>query len=89
MHTLRGDTWDDLLKDLRAQVRKGGEDLSLTPTQAKLLLDELLRLVQSNDRLRRQNRRVRKRLQAATGEAGGEDAGDDADGADPASDDNV
>lgn len=90
MNPLRGDTLDALLKDLRAQVKKGGDGVSLTMAQAKVLLDELLRLVQSNDRLRRQNRRVRKRLQAATGEPIPDDAADDgADGAAADQDDTV
>ena len=90
MNPLRGDTLDALLKDLRAQVKKGGDGVSLTMAQAKVLLDELLRLVQSNDRLRRQNRRVRKRLHAATGESINDDAADDgADGAAADQDDTV
>jgi regulator of replication initiation timing len=90
MNPLRGDTLDALLKDLRAQVKKGGEGVALTTAQAKVLLDELLRLVQSNDRLRRQNRRVRKRLQAATGEEATDDAADDgAEGAESDQDDTV
>ncbi len=67
MNPLSGGNLEALIKDLRAQIKKG-EVVSLTHAQSKILLEELLRQQQSSDRLRRQNRRVRKRLQAATGE---------------------
>lgn len=69
-----------LLRTLRAQLRSGPPgDVALPGQQLRLLLDELGRLQQSADRLRRQNRRLRLRLQRATGEVGEDsDGGDDA-----------
>lgn len=54
-----------LRRQLRAQLRDGAESVAVTRKEAELLLDELGRLQQSNDRMRRQNRRLRKRLIAA------------------------
>jgi HAMP domain-containing protein len=73
----------NLQKELRARLRRGGEAVALTATQCKLLLDELGRLAQSNERLRRQNRRVRRRLHGDDADAppdppGSADAGADA-----------
>ncbi|MEO6593788.1 MAG: hypothetical protein ABIP94_03450 [Planctomycetota bacterium] len=51
-------------KALRNKVRAGGE-VTVGAADVGLLLDELRRLQQSNDRLRRQNRRVRLKLQRA------------------------
>jgi hypothetical protein len=62
MEPLRADDLAALQKELRARLRRGGEPVALTAAQCKLLLDELGRLGQSNERLRRQNRRVRLRL---------------------------
>ena len=62
-----------LMQRLRAQLRAGGP-ITLRHDEARLLVDGLARLQQSNDRLRRQNRRLRQRLQAATGEVPADDA---------------
>ncbi len=67
------DDLERLRKAIRTKVREGA-DLLLNAADARLLLDELGRLQQSNDRLRRQNRRVRLRLQRAGLE--GDDATD-------------
>jgi hypothetical protein len=74
-----------LRRQLRAQLRDGAESVAVTRKEAELLLDELGRLQQSNDRMRRQNRRLRKRLIAAgqdpdaiLGEGEGEGEGDGA-----------
>ena len=77
MNMLRGDTLEALLKEVRQSLKKGNEPITLSAAQARLLADELSRLLQSTDRLRRQNKRVRRKLQAATGEVVGEP---DADG---------
>lgn len=53
-----------LRKALRARSRSE-EHVSVGAADLRLLLDELGRLQQSNDRLRRQNRRVRLKLKAA------------------------
>ncbi|MBL9078311.1 MAG: hypothetical protein JNL08_12450 [Planctomycetes bacterium] len=53
-----------LRKALRARLASD-QDIVLTAADLRLLLDELGRLQQSNDRLRRQNRRVRVKLQRA------------------------
>jgi hypothetical protein len=65
---LRADDLPAILKELRARLRRSGDAVTLPAAQCKLLLDELSRLQQSNERLRRQNRRVRRRLH-------GDDAG--------------
>ena len=51
-------------KALRAKVGSGA-DVVVAEAELRLLLDEVGRLMQSNDRLRRQNRRVRLKLQRA------------------------
>ena len=51
-------------KALRAKLGSGA-DVVVAEAELRLLLDEVGRLVQSNDRLRRQNRRVRLKLQRA------------------------
>lgn len=67
---------ETLRKSLRAKVRADG-DATISTADLRLLLDELGRLQQSNDRLRRQNRRVRLKLQrAGLVEEGAEDATD-------------
>ena len=51
-------------KTLRAKLGSGA-DVVVTAAELRLLLDEMGRLLQSNDRLRRQNRRMRLKLQRA------------------------
>ena len=51
-------------KALRAKLGSGA-DVVVADAELRLLLDEVGRLMQSNDRLRRQNRRVRLKLQRA------------------------
>ena len=59
------------LEALRKQFRHwlrdhaDGDTFALAGAQLRLLVDALGRLQQSNDRLRRQNRRVRLKLQRA------------------------
>jgi hypothetical protein len=61
-----------LLKDEREQLTVAAEDL-------RWLLDEASRLQQANDRLRRQNRRLRLRHEREAGpDATSDDATDDA-----------
>jgi hypothetical protein len=60
-----GSTADQSLDQARRLLRnsaRGGADAILGSATARALLDELQRLTQSCDRLRRQNRRVRRRL---------------------------
>ncbi|MFN7590339.1 MAG: hypothetical protein ACK501_15960 [Planctomycetota bacterium] len=52
-------------KALRHQLREGISEVAVPAAELRLLLDQLGRLQQSNDRLRRQNRRVRLKLQRA------------------------
>lgn len=52
-------------KALRHQLRDGTAEIAVPAAELRLLLDEVGRLQQSNDRLRRQNRRVRLKLQRA------------------------
>jgi len=63
------DDFAALQKELRARLRRSGDAVTLGAAQCKLLLDELSRLQQSNERLRRQNRRVRRRLQGGDADA--------------------
>jgi hypothetical protein len=70
-----------LRKRLRHLVREATGDVLVASADLRTLLDELGRLQQGNDRLRRQNRRVRLKLQRA-GIA--EDDGEAASDADPA-----
>jgi len=56
---------ENLRKTLRKKLNDGKADVTLTGAELKLLLDEMGRLQQGNDRLRRQNRRVRIKLQRA------------------------
>jgi hypothetical protein len=80
---------DALRKTLRAKLRDGdgvgdgerGGDVAVPAADLRTLLDEVGRLQQSNDRLRRQNRRVRLRLQRA-----GLDDADAVDGDEPRGD---
>lgn len=55
-------------KNLRRQLKDGVADLNVSAADLRWLLDETSRLQQSNDRLRRQNRRMRVK-------AGGEGEG--------------
>jgi hypothetical protein len=60
----------DAARRLLARLRRGAagdEHGTWTAADARLLADELGRLLQSNERLRRQNRRLRLRLQRAAG----------------------
>ena len=72
-----------LQRSLRTKLRAAGDDAAgemvLTRTQVRLLLDELGRVQQSGDRLRRQNRRLRLRLQRHGADAPNEpgDLGDE------------
>jgi len=52
-------------KALRHRLREGVAEVAVSAAELRLLLDEVGRLQQSNDRLRRQNRRVRLKLQRA------------------------
>lgn len=61
-------------KRLRRVVNDAGAQVSLDAEDARWLLDEVGRLQQSNDRLRRQNRRLRLRAQAG---GSGDDAAPD------------
>ena len=85
--TSSGDLLAPLLRQLRAHLQSGADTMTLPSAQVRLLADELGPLLQGNDRLRRQNRRLRRKLQAATGEVLPEDgaaadAGDAAAGGD-------
>jgi TolA-binding protein len=62
-------------KNLRRKLKDGVEDVNVAAEDLRWLLDELSRQQQSNDRLRRQNRRMRVK-------AGG-DGAEVADAADP------
>jgi len=61
-------------KRLRRQLKDGHEELAVASDDLRWLLDEASRLQQANDRLRRQNRRLRLRHQgdAVPGEDEGE-----------------
>jgi|JRYL01.1.fsa_nt_gb hypothetical protein len=63
-------------RGLRSLAKAGGQ-AAVASEDLLWLLDECSRLQQSNDRLRRQNRRLRLRLQDAGGEIEPELAGDD------------
>ncbi|HLQ36364.1 MAG TPA: hypothetical protein VK348_01085 [Planctomycetota bacterium] len=64
MSDLRGDDLDSLRQAMRNHLRAHPDaGVTLTPVQLRLLAEELGRLQQSNDRLRRQNRRTRLKLQ--------------------------
>lgn len=66
-----------LRRQIRAQLRDGQDTITLSKSEAELLVDEVGRLQQANDRLRRQNKRLRKRL-LAEGGAGMEELDTDA-----------
>jgi hypothetical protein len=67
MDPIQGDTFESLRSALRAWLRQRGDsgEAVLRSEQVRLLLQECGRLEQSSERLRRQNRRVRLRLQRA------------------------
>lgn len=54
-----------LRKRLRHLLKDGSAEVAIAAQDLRTVLDELGRLSQSNDRLRRQNRRVRLKLQRA------------------------
>lgn len=56
---------DGLKRALRKKLDQGGETVSVAVADLRTVLEELGRLHQSNERLRRQNRRVRRKLQNA------------------------
>lgn len=56
---------DGLIKRVRGKLRGGEPEVVLTAAEAGAVFDELGRLLQSSDRLRRQNRRLRLKLQRA------------------------
>ena len=68
---------DTRRKNLRRLLKDGAELLNVSAEDLRWLLDETSRLQQSNDRLRRQNRRMRIKV-------GGEDDASAADGQDVA-----
>ncbi len=75
-----GNELELVCKMLRAKVRAGAP-VTVNAAELRLLLDEVARLLQSNDRLRRQNRRARLKLQRAglaedSGEQAPEDVGE-------------
>ncbi len=72
-----GKELEALRRRLRARLRDDGGEVGVASDELRVLLDAVGQLQQGNDRLRRQNRRVRLRLQRA-GLA--EDGGDDGDG---------
>ncbi len=81
MEHAQGDTLDRLRNTLRTWLRKNPEagEIALTSAQVRLLVDEVGRVEQAGDRLRRQNRRLRLKLQRAgiaeeDGDVGGDDA---------------
>lgn len=81
MEHVDGGTLDRLRNTLRAWLRKNPEagELALTSAQVRLLVDEVGRVEQAGDRLRRQNRRLRMKLQrAGLAEAEGDVGADDA-----------
>jgi len=61
-------------KKLRRMLQNDAVTLTVAADELRWLLDEASRLQQSNDRLRRQNGRLRVRLEAAGGVA---DPGED------------
>ncbi len=81
------DELEALRKALRTQLCDAAGDVAVPAADLRRLLDEIGRLQQSNDRLRRQNRRVRLRLQRAgigEGDANGATAAGDGGAADDA-----
>lgn len=80
MEHVEGETLDRLRTTLRAFLRKNpdGGEVALSSAQIRLLVDEVGRVEQAGDRLRRQNRRLRLKLQRAgiaedEGDVGGDD----------------
>jgi hypothetical protein len=78
MDPIEGTTFDSLRSALRAWLRTHDEGSAavLQGEQVRLLLQEVGRLEQSSERLRRQNRRVRLRLQRAGLEPGTDSPGE-------------
>lgn len=74
-----GKDLEGLRKTLRARLQ-GAAQIAVDAADLRRVLDELGRLQQSNDRLRRQNRRVRLKLQRAGLAEDAEDAQDAAEG---------
>ena len=62
-------------KRLRRMCKEEGDELTVASEDLRWLLDEASRLQQANDRLRRQNRRLRLRHERDG--APSDDAGDD------------
>lgn len=60
-----GKELEGLRKRLRARLKSDGGDVPVANDDLRTLLDAVGQLQQSNDRLRRQNRRARLRLQRA------------------------
>lgn len=76
----RDDPTERLRKALRAQLREGDASIAVGRDDLQQLLDELGRLAQSSERLRRQNRRLRLRCQRAgigADEESADEGGDD------------
>lgn len=61
-------------KRLRRMCKEAGDDITVATEDLRWLLDEASRLQQANDRLRRQNRRLRLRHER---DGAPSDAGDD------------
>lgn len=73
-------------KRLRRVLEDAGSEVQVSTVDLRWLLDEVGRLQQGNDRLRRQNRKLRLRSERS----GGDDAGiDELAGDDVAGEDNV
>lgn len=79
MEHASGDTLERLRTHLRSWLRKNPEagEVALNVAQVRLLVDEVGRVEQAGDRLRRQNRRLRIKLQRAGLGAEDEDVGGD------------
>jgi len=56
---------ESLRKTLRRKAKAANGDMSIAATDLLALLDEIGRLGQSNDRLRRQNKRLRTKARRA------------------------
>ena len=81
MEHATGDSLERLRAHLRTWLRKNPEagEIALNSAQVRLLVDEVGRVEQAGDRLRRQNRRLRLKLQRAgiaeeDGDVGADDA---------------
>ena len=67
-------------KNLRRQLKDGVEEVTVAASNLRWVLDELSRVQQSNDRLRRQNRRLRLRAGAEAGDVNADAAVQDTSG---------